>query len=185
LESPPWQGPLPGAESACRCPRRFHSEFDEAEVADVQQVEPQGGPGILLGCFLQPGHVWKGEYLAAALEDCVDIDLRESEKGSDAKLPVHRVRELVVDAKAGRDFKFPLKARYDRENRTVEGLGGEGPSTGDPLASPRVAEPGEDEERDTGLTAETVALPRCSRTGGRLRGARSPPRGRSRCRGWC
>jgi hypothetical protein len=99
---------------------------------------PKAVPGVFMGYFLQPGHVWKGEYLAAALEDCSDLDLRADAKGVDAKLPIHRVRELIVDARAGRGYKFPLKAEYDRRNRTLEGLGGDaaGAPAGDPLAPP-------------------------------------------------
>ena len=42
------------------------------------------------------GHVWRGEYLVAALVECRDLDLRYDAIRQDAKLPVYRVREIVV-----------------------------------------------------------------------------------------
>ncbi len=67
--------------------------------------------GIFMGYKLLPGHTWSFEYYVAAIEDLVDLDLSSDAKGSDARLSIHTVREIVVDNLKG--YIFPLKAKYD------------------------------------------------------------------------
>ncbi len=76
-------------------------------------------PGIFMGYKLLSGHVWNGEFYAAAIEDIKDFDLSVKAKGLDSKLSLHTVREIVVDNLKG--YIFPLKAKYDATNRSVEG----------------------------------------------------------------
>ena len=59
-----------------------------------------------------------GEYLVAALQDCKKLNLRYDQPGEDKTLPVYRVTELVFDGRC----IFPLKAKYDAVNRTLEGV---------------------------------------------------------------
>ncbi len=86
-------------------------------------------PGIFMGYKLLSGHVWNGEFYAAAIEDVKDFDLSVKAKGLDSKLSLHTVREIVVDNLKG--YIFPLKAKYDATNRTVEGAIDSEPDLGD------------------------------------------------------
>ncbi len=77
-------------------------------------------PGIFMGYKLLPGHTWSFEYYVAAIEDLFDLDLSSDAKGLDARLSIHTVREIVVDNLKG--YIFPLKAKYDAKNRSVDGI---------------------------------------------------------------
>jgi hypothetical protein len=68
----------------------FVPNVTKKKWAKRSKWNPKAILGVFVGYFLQPGHVWKGEYLMAALEDCAEIDLRTSARNSDAKLPVSR-----------------------------------------------------------------------------------------------
>jgi len=82
--------------------------------------EPDTRPGVFFGYHLDPGGRWSGQYYVVSLTAFIGISLRRNTRGKDAKVHVQRVRELVW--RSGQVPEFPLKARYDYLNRTIEGL---------------------------------------------------------------
>ena len=97
---------------------------------------PNAIPGIFLGYKLLPGRKWKGEYYVASLKDCQSLDLSCDARKADSRLPVHR-RGIVVEDALG--YRFPLKARYDQTNGTLERAPPQPGAAGDPFALPPVA----------------------------------------------
>jgi len=94
----------------------FRPDMTQKRWKAHNKFAPNNVPSIFLGWYLHSGHAWRGEYLVASLVECRSLNLRYDVVGEDAKLPVHRVRELLVPAES----TFPLKARYDQTNRTLE-----------------------------------------------------------------
>ena len=59
-----------------------------------------------------------------ALADFVGVSLHKDVKGSEAQVHVQRVRECAIENDENDKplVRFPLKEKYDRTNRTIEGL---------------------------------------------------------------
>ena len=66
------------------------------------RFDPTSNPGIFLGYAMQPGFMWRNEYLVASLNDLMEKDFNES-------VQVVRVKQLTVP---DGPFVFPLKGRY-------------------------------------------------------------------------
>jgi hypothetical protein len=66
------------------------------------RLDPTSNPGIFLGYALQPGFIWRNEYLVAPLKDLNEKDFNES-------VQVIRVNQLTVP---DGPFIYPLKGRY-------------------------------------------------------------------------
>ena len=64
--------------------------------------DPTSNPGIFLGYAMQPGFIWRSEFLVASLKDLMEKDFNES-------VQVVRVNQLTVP---DGPFVYPLKGRY-------------------------------------------------------------------------
>ena len=73
-------------------------------------------PGVMLGYHLSPGGTWHGEYVVAALQEFVGMDLRVG-----GPVRTQRVKEVVFRPELA-PLRFPFKAMYDQANKTLEGL---------------------------------------------------------------
>ena len=101
----------------------------------VAKFAPKAVPGIFLGYVLQPGGLWKGDFLAAKLSDFASGDTDEWRT-----LPIHRIRE-VVPPESG-EWVFPLKEAYDRLRRSISVDGpSQAPGPGETVADIRAPEP--------------------------------------------
>ena len=88
---------------------------------ELPKGSPQAVPGIFLGLKLLPGGLWQGEYKVADLTEFQDMDLSVWGRCSDIK--TQTVRE-VLPLRKGEPIIFPLRERYDFQNRTLDGLEG-------------------------------------------------------------
>ena len=66
------------------------------------RFDPTSNPGIFLGYAMQPGFIWRNEFLVASLKDLMEKDFNES-------VQVVRVNQLTVP---DGPFVYPLKGRY-------------------------------------------------------------------------
>ena len=66
------------------------------------RFDPTSNPGVFLGYAMQPGFVWRNEFLVASLKDLMEKEFNES-------VQVVRVNQLTVP---DGPFVFPLKGRY-------------------------------------------------------------------------
>ena len=66
------------------------------------RFDPTSNPGIFLGYAMQPGFVWRNEFLVASLKDLMEKEFNES-------VQVVRVNQLTVP---DGPFVYPLKGRY-------------------------------------------------------------------------
>ena len=66
------------------------------------RFDPTSNPGVLLGYAMQPGFIWRNEYLVAPLRDLLEKDFNEP-------VQVIRVNQLTVP---DGPFIYPLKGRY-------------------------------------------------------------------------
>ena len=74
--------------------------------------------GILGGYRLSPGCRWNGEYLVGDLGDFVDLDPSEDASARGIQIYEHVTKVVTLPAVG---ISFPLKARYEFINATVEG----------------------------------------------------------------
>ena len=97
----------------------------------LPKFAPRSVPGIFVGWHLEPGCLWKGDYLVIPL-----ASFREAGK---KRFHAHRIKELVsFDA-----MEFPLQAAYKEKMSAVE------PTVADGGAEwPDQVEPERDEEAD-------------------------------------
>ncbi len=108
-----WDGPL----IPFGCLVDFKPQKDVAQK--MSKGVPDTVPGVFLGYKLQPGGLWQGEYRVSALTEFVGLDLTSWGNHEDIKHQV--VKEIVFSPKS---ITFPLRAKYDYVNRTLEGLEG-------------------------------------------------------------
>ena len=66
------------------------------------RFDPTSNPGVFLGYAMQPGFVWRNEFLVASLKDFMEKEFNES-------VQVVRVNQLTVP---DGPFVYPLKGRY-------------------------------------------------------------------------
>ena len=66
------------------------------------RFDPTSNPGVLLGYAMQPGFIWRNEYLVASLKDLIEKEFNEA-------VQVVRVNQLTVP---DGPFVYPLKGRY-------------------------------------------------------------------------
>ena len=66
------------------------------------RFEPTSNPGVFMGYAIQPGFIWRGEYLVASLKDLMEKEFTDS-------VQVNRVNQITVP---DGPFVFPLKGRY-------------------------------------------------------------------------
>ena len=66
------------------------------------RFDPTSNPGVFLGYAMQPGFVWRNEFLVASLKDLMEKEFNES-------VQVVRVNQLTVP---DGPFVYPLKGRY-------------------------------------------------------------------------
>ena len=84
------------------------------------KMGPVGVTWIILGFQILPPGLSHYKYTVAAINDFAEINLHRNAPGTDFHARIHRVREayhLEAD-----DFEFPLKARNDHDNITLEGV---------------------------------------------------------------
>ena len=88
------------------------------------KFSPDSQVRVFFGYILQPGGVWKSEFDVGALADFVGVSLHRDVKGSEAQVHVQCVCECAIetDEKGKPSVRFPLKEKYDRSNRNIEGL---------------------------------------------------------------
>ena len=89
-------------------------------------------PGVFLGYVVDDGFTFKHAYYVAALNEFKGKDLRKSANYTNSQVKIETVNTLVVPRG---DITFPLKARYDKMNRTVEGIDG-GPEQEEQVTKP-------------------------------------------------
>ena len=130
------------------------------------RFDPTLNPGIFLGYAMQPGFIWRNEYLVASLKDLMEKKFNEA-------VQVVRVNQLTVP---DGPFVYPLKGRYKAIREGLyDALSLDAPSdpkkmdaqTIEDLVSPRKnAEPGpvEGEEefeqlmREVGLESDDIEV---------------------------
>ena len=130
------------------------------------RFDPTSNPGIFSGYAMQPGFIWRNEFLVASLKDLMEKEFNES-------VQVVRVNQLTVP---DGPFIYPLKGRYKAIREGLyETLSLEAPpdpkkmdaQTIEDLVSPRKAvEPGpvEGEEefeqlmREAGLDSDDIEV---------------------------
>ena len=78
----------------------------------MPKFAPRTQPGLFLGYFLLPGGRWKGDILAASLDD-----LKSTLDDPNARISVHRVKEVTRDASQA--VTFPFKAIHERNRASV------------------------------------------------------------------
>ena len=83
-------------------------------------MNPRGVPDIMLGFQVLPGGFWNYEYQVAAIDDFAGINLHRNAPATDVGVRIHRVREVYHDK--AQNFVFPLKAKYELDNNTLEGV---------------------------------------------------------------
>ena len=86
----------------------------------LSKANPRGQTGVFMGYRLSPGGDWNDEYLVADLSDFIDKDLSvDAYHGDYCDFCPHITKKIVLP---DGDFTFPLKAKYDQVNNTLEGL---------------------------------------------------------------
>jgi len=78
----------------------------------MPKFAPRTQPGLFLGYFLLPGGRWKGDILVASLED-----LRQTLDDPNARISVHRVKEVTREANQA--VTFPFRAIHERSRASV------------------------------------------------------------------
>ena len=77
---------------------------------DAAKFAPRGSEGIMLGHHLEPGGIFKGDYLVLNIDNLI---------GTPARSTIHRVKEVV---RAPGPNEYPLReaqrAKRDRDTRT-------------------------------------------------------------------
>ena len=92
----------------------------QPEVAEkLPKASPDSVPGLFFGYKLLPGGLWENEYKVADLRVFKDMDF--SGWGSNARIRVQTVREVIWKPTT---IIFPLVGKYERANRTIEGIEG-------------------------------------------------------------
>ena len=110
-----WSGPsIPFG-----CLVDFKPQKDAAKL--MPKGVPDTVPGIFLGYKLLPGGLWQGEYRVVDLICFVGMTLNSWGSHSDVKHQV--VKEIVWNSKL--NVVFPLRAKYDFQTRTLEGIEGQ------------------------------------------------------------
>ena len=125
------------------------------------RFDPTSNPGIFLGYVMQPGFVWRNEFLVASLKDLMEKEFNES-------VQVVRVNQLTVP---DGPFVFPLKGRYKAIREGLyESLSLDAPpdpkrmdaQTIEDLISPRKTVEGEEEfeqlMREAGLESDDIEV---------------------------
>ena len=77
--------------------------------------------GVFLGYETEPGGRWNHKYVVAALEDFVGRELNEHSSRSNFPHFTPHFTSVVSLPSSG-DIVFPLKARYNQANLTLDGL---------------------------------------------------------------
>ena len=78
------------------------------KIEEAPKFAPSSKPGLFLGYRLEPGGLWKGDYLVADLEH-IQQGLR--------KPSVHQVKRIWKDPEE--PYAFPMLASYDARTRTI------------------------------------------------------------------
>ncbi len=96
-------------------------DFKPQPVVDKNMPKgmPDAVPGVFFGYKLNPGGLFNNEYKVVDLRDFKDMDF--SNWGNPHDVRVQTVREIVWNSDT---ITFPLYAKYERVNRTIEGIEG-------------------------------------------------------------
>ncbi|MCP4194819.1 MAG: hypothetical protein GY768_29810, partial [Planctomycetaceae bacterium] len=82
-----------------------------------EKFAPKSVPGLFVGYFMLPGGRWSGDYLV--------IELKAMAEATNEKyVGIQRIKEIYRDPKT--PFVFPMKERYERKTRTIEGIKDDG-----------------------------------------------------------
>ena len=115
---------IPGAK--CSYQRRHHEPFTgwiipfaalvffrpiPPVMVALPEMAPRGIPGIFVGYKLQPGCIFKGQYLV--------VDIRDFDGSKSGRVRVQQVKEIVLPET---EWEFPLKAAYERSIRDINPL---------------------------------------------------------------
>ena len=83
-------------------------ERDFIKIEEDPKFAPSSKPGLFLGYRLEPGGLWKGDYLVADLEH-IQRGLR--------KPSIHQVKRIWKNPEE--PYVFPMLASYDARTRTI------------------------------------------------------------------
>ena len=83
-------------------------ERDFIKIEEDPKFAPSSKPGLFLGYRLEPGGLWKGDYLVADLEH-IQRGLR--------KPSIHQVKRIWKNPE--KPYVFPMLASYDARTRTI------------------------------------------------------------------
>jgi hypothetical protein len=99
---------------------KFSFEPAPTKNLTVGKWKEPSRPGAFAGYRVHPGYTWKGEFLCWDLTDFVDTDLSKAVRtlGPRIRNPHVTKRRLRWNG----PLVFPLKARYEVINNTLEGL---------------------------------------------------------------
>ena len=82
--------------------------------------EGTGEAGVLAGYGLNSGYRWNGEYLCWSLRELARIDMHEHAPIPFSLRSPHRTRRVLLPRSG--ELHFPLKEKYDKQTRSMEGL---------------------------------------------------------------
>ena len=85
------------------------------------KFEGSGAAGVIAGYNMSPGYVWDGEYLCWSLKELANIDMMATASKHPPGLQSPRVTKKIR-LPSGNSCHFPLKEKYDRQFRTIDGL---------------------------------------------------------------
>ena len=87
--------------------------------SEPSKAAPRLSYGVFLGYRILPGCKWNGQYLVGDLDDFVGRTLAENEDRSKWHRFTPHITAMVALPHSG--IAFPLKARYNKSNFTLEG----------------------------------------------------------------
>ena len=121
-EPSPWEKRHGSAVGGPAIPFGVRVNFKPSPISKAyrSKFQPDMQTGVFLGYTLLPGGVWKGDFRVAALDDFAGLSLHASATGSECKVHVQRVPEVRLNT--DEPLFYPLKAKYNLLNHTLEGI---------------------------------------------------------------
>ena len=85
------------------------------------KFEGSGEAGVIAGYNMSPGYIWDGEYLCWSLKELAEINMMAKAAKHPPGLQSPHVTKKVR-LPSGNSCYFPLKEKYDRQFRSIDGI---------------------------------------------------------------
>ena len=113
-----------GETTALRIPFGCAVYFIPADTKGFPKgkFEGSGEADVIAGYNMSPGYMWDGEYLCWSLKELADINMMaKASKHPPGLQGLHVTKKIRLPT--GNVCHFPLKEKYDRQCRTIDGIG--------------------------------------------------------------